>query len=200
MSTVAAALAATLAVVLGLSGVPRGAARGSTGDAPAPVAGVTRDQRRGRRRERALDDAVPDALDLFVVSVQAGLLPQQALAHVVAAVHPLIAQAFREVDRRVGRGDRFVDALACIVDHLGTRSLAFVATLAAGERTGMPIGPIVDRIADDARQHRRRVAESATRELPVRLAFPLVICTLPAFVLVAVAPLLVGALASLRLG
>lgn len=199
MNAVAAAVAAALAVVLSLSGVPRGAARRSTGDAPAPAAGIARDPRRGRRRERALDDAFPDALDLFVVSVQAGLLPQQALAHVAGAVHPLIARAFREVGRRVARGDRFVDALACIVDHLGTRALAFVATLTAGERTGMPIGPVVDRIADEARQHRRRLAESATRELPVRLAFPLVLCTLPAFVLVAIAPLLVGALASLRL-
>lgn len=200
MSTVAAAVTAALAVVVGLAGVPRGVTRRSTGDAPAPVAGTARDPRRGRRRERALDDAFPDALDLFVVSVQAGLLPQQALAHVAGAVHPLIARAFREVGRRVARGDRFVDALACVVDHLGTRALAFVAALSAGERTGMPIGPIVDRIADEARQHRRRLAESATRELPVRLAFPLAFCTLPAFALVAIAPLLVGALASLRLG
>ncbi|MEX0848012.1 MAG: type II secretion system F family protein, partial [Ilumatobacteraceae bacterium] len=158
-----------------------------------------RDPRPGRRRERMLDDAFPDALDLFVVSVQAGLMPHQVLAHLAATVHPLIGRAFREVDQRVHRGDRFVDALGSVVDHLGTRALTFVATLSAGERTGMPIGPMVDHIADEARQHRRRLAESATRELPVRLAFPLVFCTLPAFVLVAIAPLLIGALSSLHL-
>ena len=53
-------------------------------------------------------------------------------------------------------------------------------------------------MADEARQHRRRGAEAAARELPVRLSFPLVLCTLPAFVLVAIVPLLVGALSSLR--
>lgn len=193
MNLVAAA-ATALAVVLALAALAP-PAKPMTESRVVPA---TREPRSRTRRERALDDAFPDALDLFVVSVHAGLLPRQALAHVADAVHPLIGRAFREVDRRVERGDRFVDALGSVVDHLGTRSLTFVATLAAGERTGMPIGPVVDRIADDARQHRRRLAESATRELPVKLAFPLVICTLPAFLLVALAPLLVGALSSLR--
>jgi tight adherence protein C len=193
MSTIAA-LAALLAVALALAGTSWGTARA---DPPARPS-TAREPKRRKRRDRAIDDAFPDALDLFVVSVQAGLLPQQALAHVSTAVHPIIGRAFREVDERVGRGDRFVDALTCVVDHLGTRALTFVATLSAGERTGMPIGPVVDRIADEARQHRRRLAESASRELPVRLTFPLVLCTLPAFALVAIAPLLVGALSSLR--
>lgn len=193
--TLVAGVAAVLAVVLGTSAITGSPRRSHV----PPTLRRPRGPGRGTRRERVLDDAFPDALDLFVVSVQAGLLPQQALAHVADAVHPLVGRAFREVEARVDRGDRFVDALAILVDRLGTRALAFVATLSAGERTGMPIGPIVDRIADEARQHRRRLAESAARELPVKLAAPLVVCTLPAFCLVAIAPLLVGALSSLRL-
>lgn len=190
-----AVVASVLAVVLSATALTGSPTRGHV---PPPLR-RPREPRLGARRERVLDDAFPDALDLFVVSVQAGLLPQQALVHVTDAVHPLVGRAFREVEDRVARGDRFVDALAILVDQLGTRALAFVATLSAGERTGMPIGPVVDRIADEARQHRRRLAEAAARELPVKLAAPLVACTLPACCLVAIAPLLVGALSSLRL-
>jgi len=49
-----------------------------------------------------------------------------------------------------------------------------------------------------ARQQRRRDSDAAARELPVRLAVPLVLCTLPSFVLLAIVPLLLGALSSLH--
>jgi tight adherence protein C len=57
---------------------------------------------------------------------------------------------------------------------------------------------VLDRLADEARRHRRRLADASARELPVRLAVPLVSCTLPAFVLLTIAPVLAGALSSLR--
>jgi tight adherence protein C len=145
-----------------------------------------------------LDDAYPDALDLFVVSVQAGLLPFEALQQIQPHAHPSIAAAIDDVIDRVHHGLRLVDALDSLVDALGTRALTFVATIALSERTGLAIGPMIDRIGDDARLHRRRRAESAARELPIRLSFPLVLCTLPSFVLIAIAPLLIGALSSLR--
>ncbi|CAB4576271.1 unannotated protein [freshwater metagenome] len=76
--------------------------------------------------------------------------------------------------------------------------LGLVSAVAAAERWGLPLAPTVDRIADDARLHRRRLAEAEARRLPVRLAVPLVCCTLPSFVCIAIGPLLVGALSSLR--
>jgi tight adherence protein C len=153
---------------------------------------------RGRRRERLLDQVYPDALELFVVTVQSGRLPLDALATIEAHVHPIVGDGIAAVLRRARDGERIATALDALVELLGTRALAFVATVAHAERTGLPLVPMVDRIADDARSHRRRLIEASARELPVRLALPLVLCTLPAFVLVAIAPLLIGALSSLR--
>jgi pilus assembly protein TadC len=164
---------------------------------PGPTPGAQRFVSR-RRRERLIDDAYPDALDLFVVSVQAGHLPFDALISIGPHVHSAVRDAIAEVAARVERGQRLADALEAMVEALGTRTLAFVATVALAERTGLAVAPMIDRIADDARLHRRRRAEAADRELPVRLAVPLVLCTLPSFVLVAIAPLLIGALSSLR--
>lgn len=198
--TMTTGVLAVLVVLASARWLDAGAARtitaGGATTKPSRAALVMRP--RARHRQRVLDDTYPDALDLFVVSVQAGQLPLEALARIRPHVHPMIADAIGEVELRLHQGQRSVDALDALVHALGTRALALVATLAQAERTGLAVAPMIDRIADDARLHRRRRAEVAARELPVRLAFPLVLCTLPSFVLVAIAPLLVGALSSLR--
>jgi len=130
--------------------------------------------------------------------VQAGHLPLEALLRIRPHVHPIITTAIDDVARRVQVGERLAEALDALVKTLGTRALGFVATVGLAERTGLAVGPMIDRIGDDARQHRRRRAEISARELPVKLSLPLVLCTLPSFVLVAIAPLLIGALSSLR--
>ena len=165
---------------------------------PVGVRRIARPPRGARRRNRVLDHAFPDALELFVLALQAGLLPAQAIVELRAMVHPLVGDAFRDVMRRFEQGERFADAVEALVESLGVRALTFAATLATAERTGLPAAPMVERLADDARRHRRQRVEADARELPVRLAFPLVCCTLPSFALVAIAPLLVGALSSLR--
>ncbi len=71
--------------------------------------------------------------------------------------------------------------------------------LVASERYGSPLGPALERLADEARRQRRQRAEEAARKIPVKLLFPLVSCTLPAFALLTVAPLIAGAIRSLRL-
>ena len=74
-----------------------------------------------------------------------------------------------------------------------------VAALVASERYGAPLSSGLERLAVDVRRERRHRAEEAARRIPVKLLFPLVGCTLPAFALLTVAPLVAGALRSLRL-
>lgn len=173
---------------------------GTTTDAATTRAVRSPPRRRARRRDRALDASFPDLLDLVVVSVQAGLLPAQALRDARELVEPPMRDALDALEARLARGERFTDALAVLVELLGPRAIGLVATVAAAERHGLPLAPALERLADEARSHRRRLAESVARELPVRLSFPLVLCTLPSFALVAIVPLLVGALSSLRTG
>jgi tight adherence protein C len=151
-----------------------------------------------KRRQRTLDRTYPDALELFVVSLQAGAMPVEAMRLLAVHSDSLVAAAFADSCRHIDRGQMLDEAVDVLVVHLGPRSLTLAATIRSSWRTGLPLAPMLERLADDARQHRRRHAEMSARELPVRLTFPLVLCTLPAFVLVAVAPLLIGALSSLR--
>ncbi len=141
---------------------------------------------------------MPDLLDLLVLTLQAGVPAPAAFVELAPHVPPALSPAVIAVVERCGQGDRFVDALDALVEHLGTRALGLVAAIGAAERSGLPLAPTIDRIADDARAHRRRSAEIEARRLPVRLAVPLVCCTLPSFVCIAIGPVLIGALSTLR--
>ena len=96
------------------------------------------------------------------------------------------------------RGERFADALGELQAHLGPIAQPLVDSLSAADRYGLPLAPVLERLASEARQQRRRETDATARELPVRLAVPLVLCTLPSFVLLAIVPLLLGALSSLH--
>ena len=70
-------------------------------------------------------------------------------------------------------------------------------SIGAADRSGAPLGPTLERLSIEARAERRRLADADARRLPVRLSFPLVGCTLPAFVLLGIAPAILAALTSL---
>ena len=82
--------------------------------------------------------------------------------------------------------------------HAGRPGRDVARAIAGADRDGLPLAPVLDRLAADARTARRRLGEIAARRLPVRLTFPLVTCTLPSFVLLAIAPAVIGALSTLR--
>lgn len=154
--------------------------------------------RRTRTSARQVAGAFPDALDLLVLSIRAGYLPSQAIVEIIPFLPAPLAAAFAAVGEALGRGTRFADALGELTERLGEIAQPLADSLSAADRYGLPLAPVLERLAFDARQQRRREAEATARELPVRLAMPLVLCTLPSFVLLAIVPLLLGALSSLH--
>ncbi|MBI4933433.1 MAG: type II secretion system F family protein [Actinobacteria bacterium] len=153
---------------------------------------------RPRARSAAIDLHYADAIELIVLAVRAGHLPLSAIRAVHHHMAPAVGDAFADVVARCDRGERFADSLAELPRRLGTRAHTLADGLSAADRDGLPLAPVLDRLADDARQQRRRRADASARQLPVRLSVPLVLCTLPSFVLLAVAPLLLAAVTSLR--
>ena len=151
--------------------------------------------RRARTARRVTRD-FPDALDLLVLSIRAGYLPAQAIVEIVPFLPQSIRAAFAAVDDAMQRGDRFADALGRLHTQLGAITQPLIDSLSAADRYGLPLAPVLERLSLEARQQRRRDTDATARE--VRLAMPLVLCTLPSFVLLAIVPLLLGALSSLR--
>ncbi len=156
-------------------------------------------KRRHRRRIAALAADLPDVVDLLVLAVGAGLTVPLAVRSVARrAPGPLGAELARACDE-VSLGRRLGDALDDIPGRAGEATRPLVAALLASERYGAPLGPGLERLAHEVRADRRRRAEEAARKIPVKLLFPLVSCTLPAFGLLTVAPLIASAVRSLRL-
>jgi Flp pilus assembly protein TadB len=153
--------------------------------------------RRSRSAQQAIDRAYPEAIDLVVLAVRAGHLPAAAIEATLPYLPPPVRPGFAAVTEQVRGGVPVADALAVLPDQLGPRAGALADSLAAADRYGLPLTPVLERLAAEARAERRRQQEIAARQLPVRLSAPLVLCTLPSFVLLAIAPLLLAALSSL---
>jgi tight adherence protein C len=156
-----------------------------------------------RRRERvrlaALGRDLPDVVDLLVLGVSSGLTVHLAVARVAARGSGPLAEELARVVDEVSLGRRLADALDDLPGRVGEDVRPLVAALVASERYGAPLVAGLERLADEVRRDRRRRAEEAARKVPVKLLFPLVTCTLPAFGLLTVAPLVASAVRSLHL-
>ena len=150
------------------------------------------------RRRRAVDAAMADAVELFVLCVLAGRSPVQAVSDLAARSPPVLRPAFAAVELQLHRGRSLADALGELPRLGGPIGHELAVAVASADRDGLPLGPALDRLAAEARAARRRAGEAEARRLPVRMTFPLVVCTLPSFVLLAIAPAVLGALSTLR--
>lgn len=159
---------------------------------------TVRARREERRRLAALAADLPDVVDLFVLAVGAGLTVPLAVATVSRRASGPLGRELRRVGDDVTVGRRLADALEDVPGRAGEAVRPLVAALVASERYGAPLTAGLARLADEVRRDRRRKAEEAARRIPVKLLFPLVGCTLPAFALLTVAPLIAGAVRSLH--
>lgn len=151
-----------------------------------------------RRHSRLVARNYPDFIDVLVLTVRAGCTPLEAFDILSTSVLAPIGDALGEVVLLVARGARFADALAELPTQIGSIAQPLADSLALSDRYGTPLAPILDRLGEQARAQRRRNADIAARQLPVRLSFPLVGCTLPSFVLLTIVPLLAGTFSSLQ--
>ena len=151
-----------------------------------------------RRRAALVRGELPEAVDLLVLAVGAGLTVPLALDAVARRSSGPVGAALSAALAAAAAGRRLADALTDLPEHLGEQVRPLVAALVGSLRDGSPLADGLDRLAVELRADRRRRAEELARRVPVKLLFPLVACILPAFALLTVAPLLAGAVQALR--
>lgn len=139
-------------------------------------------------------------VDLLVVLLKSGRTTHQALELIEQLSNGDVQRAARGVLGRYAGGERLADALSDLLTSFGASAVGIANCLAASERDGLPIASVLDRLISEAHAERRRSAQSDAAKLPVKLAFPLVLCVLPSFVALTVVPILIGALSSLNFG
>lgn len=170
---------------------------------PVVAAAVVALQFLSRRRDRhtadrALMQELPPVVDLLSVAVAGGLTIPMAVQAVGDRLDGRFAAALGDCHELALRGQRLADALERLSDRFGDPVRPLIRVLVSAERYGTPLADALQQVAVDVRTARRRHAETTARRLPVLLLFPLVVCVLPAFVLLTVVPVLVSSLAALR--
>jgi tight adherence protein C len=147
-----------------------------------------------RRRKRAIEKGLPNALDLMVVCVEAGLgLDQTTLqvAKELQTAHPEICEEFAVMNLEMRAGKRRVEALHNLADRTGVEELKkLVAVLIQTDRFGTSIAPSLRGHSEYMRVMARQRAEERASKLAVKLVFPIFFCVLPSLFVVTIGPVL----------
>lgn len=154
--------------------------------------------RRAASPHPAVERDLPDLVDLLALAVAGGLSVPAALPLVAPVTPDSLRPALDKAVGAVAAGRPADEAVAELGRCWGTAARPLVHALVDHLRYGTPVLPPLERVALEARARRRRAAETRARRLPVLLLFPLVLCTLPAFGLLTVAPLVAGTFDSLQ--
>jgi len=145
-----------------------------------------------RDRQRAVQESFPDALDMLMVCVEAGLGLDSAFTRVgsqMAPAHPVLAQHFGLVSLELRAGKSREAALRNFSDRIGLNEItSFVVLLIQSDQLGTSMAQTLRVQADEMRVKRMLRAEEKAHMLPVKLSIPLVLCLLPSMIAVAVLP------------
>jgi tight adherence protein C len=144
------------------------------------------------KRQETLRLSLPDALDLLVVSVEAGLGLDQAMQHVgreLSVSHPELSEELSLMMFEMRAGKRRADALRNLAARTGEPEIAkLVAILIQNDRFGTSMGESLRTHSDFLRVKRRQDAEERAAKVGVKLVFPIFFFILPSMMIVAAGP------------
>ena len=144
------------------------------------------------KRQQQIRNGLPDALDLVIVCVEAGLSLDQAVlkaSEELAVSHPALADELQQVTNEIRAGKPRMEAFRNFADRTRVDDVrALVAMLIQTDRFGTSIAQSLRTHADTGRTMRRQRAEERAAKLGVKLVFPLVFCLFPAMYVVTLGP------------
>jgi tight adherence protein C len=152
-------------------------------------------------RQMRIRLALPDALDLTVICVEAGLALDQALLRVgqdLHHAHPDLSDEFHLVNLEMRAGKPRAEALRNLVERTGVDDIrALVGTLIQTDRFGTSVAQALRVHSDSLRTARRQRAEEQAAKTTIKMVPPLVVFVLLPFLFVTVGPAMIQAYRSL---
>jgi tight adherence protein C len=145
--------------------------------------------RKATERIRAIELALPDAIDLLVVSVEAGLAFDMALAKVTEKMKGPLPDEFARTLNEIRLGKMRHQALRDMADRVGSKSLSnFLVTVVQSTQMGGSLGNILRIQSERVRQERRMRASEMAMKAPVKMLFPMICFIFPALFVVLLGP------------
>jgi tight adherence protein C len=149
-----------------------------------------------RGRQQRVRWGLADALDLMVVSIEAGLGLNAAMLRIsdeLKDVHPDISEEFELANLEIRVGREREEALRNMAERTGVDDLrSLVAMLIQADRFGTSIARAVRVFSDSLRTKRRQRAEQAAQKAAVKLLFPLACFLFPTLFIVILGPALLS--------
>ena len=143
-------------------------------------------------RQRRIRLALPDALDLTVICVEAGLALDQAMLRVgedLRYAHPELSGEFHMFNLETRAGKPRVEALRNLAARTGVEDIrSLVMTLVQTDRFGTSVAQALRVHSDSLRTERRQRAEEQAAKTTVKMIIPLVLFVLPSLIFVTVGP------------
>jgi len=147
---------------------------------------------RAARRQQRIVNGFPDALDLMLVCVEAGLGIEAAFDRVgreMALSHPLVASLLGNVVLELRAGRSREEALRRMGERAAVDQIrSFATLLIQSNKLGSSVGQTLRVYASEMRERRKMLAQEKAHRLPVLLSIPLVACMLPVMIGVLMLP------------
>jgi len=148
--------------------------------------------RMAKRRAHKIRLSLADALDLLVVSVEAGLGLDQAMSRVASELqfaYPQLSEELKLINLELRAGKPRAEALRNLADRTGVDDLSSLVTmLIQTDKFGTSVAQSLRVYSDTLRTKRRQRAEEAAAKTGVKMVFPLVFCIFPAIWVVTIGP------------
>jgi tight adherence protein C len=148
-----------------------------------------------RDRQRRITLGLPDALDLTVICVEAGLALDQAMMRVgqdLHHAHPDLSDELHLVTLEMRAGKPRAEALRNLAERTGVDDIrALVATLVQTDRFGTSVAQALRVHSDSLRTERRQRAEEQAAKTTIKMVIPLVLFVLPSIIFVTLGPAMI---------
>lgn len=146
-------------------------------------------------RQQRIRLALPDALDLIVICVEAGLALDQAMLRVgqdLHHAHPDLSDELHLVNLEMRAGKPRAEALRNLVDRTGVDDIrSLVGTLIQTDRFGTSVAQALRVHSDSLRTERRQRAEEQAAKTTIKMVPPLVLFVLPSIIFVTIGPAII---------
>ena len=144
-------------------------------------------------RQAGIRKALPDTLDLLVVSVEAGVGFDGAVAQVAEKQRGPLADELRRVQQEMRLGRTRAEALRDMATRVEVAELSrFVAAITQADRLGTGVAGVLRAQSDAARTLRMQRIREAAAKLPTKMLFPLVLFIFPGLFVVLLGPGLIN--------
>ena len=148
---------------------------------------------RVRARQLEIRRTLPDMLDMLTISVEAGMGFDAAIARISGSRPGALSEEFGRMLQEIQSGLARREAMRNLAERTQVPELnTFIMSMVQADVFGVSVSKVLRTQSRDMRVKRRQFAEEMAQKAPVKIVFPLILCILPATLIVIAGPAIVA--------